>query len=305
MKNRFSFKALSLLLLLVIAGGAFKWRVDERIVARGSDDIRYIPSPEVAKVLAFGFKHALADVYWIEAINYFGEQLLSKKKNYKYLEAYADIILNLDPLFTIFYDWTATALIYNGLTITRDTVIRSTEYANFGIRKFNEVHRFDRNTILKGAFNYALETHQPLHAIPYFRLAALSFPEERQMLLTAAAYANHIHEPQLAASLKMEFLGQIAFEAQTMEELRYALAVINSAQINAQAMELLKALRLKMESEEDIKKILKKRFEESQVQTKTGSSKDAIPADPRLENVLEIEFSRTWMPPDLLVLLSL
>ncbi|MDB5038383.1 MAG: hypothetical protein JWQ35_1911 [Bacteriovoracaceae bacterium] len=295
---------ITLLIVLIIGSVLIKQRLDQSRANRAAVDIRYLPEPQVANVLAFGFREALADFYWIDAINYFGEQLLNKGRTYKYLKSYTELIFNLDPHFAYFYDWAATAFIYNAAPVTRENVINSISYINYGIQKFNEIYRYDRNMIVKGAFNYAIETTVVKNALAYFALAARSFRSERGMLLVASSYAHSQNLPAVAAALKLEYFGTIAFEAQSKSELTYALQVLSSSRMNVEAGEFVKALRIKMESEEDVRKIVEKRLEENPLQKKNPTS-NSLPVDPRIENTLQIELSRTWMPADMLALFSL
>lgn len=298
-----------LYLFLAICGVAYagsKMALDKHISERKSDaDIRRLPTPQVASFLAAGFKPALADIFWIEGINYFGEQLPKKKRNYQYLSSYCDLIFSLDPIFTTFYEWAGTVFIYNGLPIDRPTIIKSTEYVNLGIRNLNKIHRFSSQMILKGAFNYVLEAHAYRPALPYFALTARTFPEERKMLLVASTYAQSAGMPKQAAEFKLEFLGYAAFEAQNKEELNYAVHAVSSDNFQARTAHFVKSMRLQLETDKDIKEAVQKRLQENPVFRETTETDNSFIRDSRLSNVLSVDFNRTWMPPEMLVLFSM
>ena len=121
--------------VLAVAYTTTKWKVD-RITKRRTEtvDIRHLPSPRIARLISFGFKTSLADLYWIEALNYYGGQLINKKRDYKYLSAYTNLIPELDPMFMLFYEWGATSFIYNLLPISRESIVKSMHHVNLGIK---------------------------------------------------------------------------------------------------------------------------------------------------------------------------
>ncbi len=294
------------LVLLVCFCGILKFFVEEQSSKRrNKDDDRFLPSVSTAKFLSIGFEPAIADLYWIEAINYFGAQLVKKSRTYQFLPQYCDLILNLDPLFSIFYEWAGTAFIYNGLPIDNEAIIRSTEYANRGIREFDKQHRYDWRTIQKAAFNYVLEANNYLAGIPYFTLAARIFRDQRDMLLVASTYASVANQIDLSTDLKMEFLSYVAFEAQRKEELLYAIRVLSSANFNQQSARMIKSLRVKMEKDDDVRKLVENRMKEQTIYNREGEFNSPLTANPKLDNILAVDFSRTWLPPELHVLLSL
>lgn len=297
----------ALLIVLLLTGyGATKYRVDRRMKERKAElDIRYLPSKEMAKVLSFGFEPAGADLYWIEGLNYFGSELINKKRTYQYLGAYIDLIAALDPNFAMFYDWASTTFIYNGQEITRKNIRNAVKYANLGIENLNKVHRFNHQMMIKNAFNFALEMQAYKESIDYFLMAARSFPEQRDMLLVASTYALHAKNPKLSVDLKLEYLGYIAFEAQVKEQLLYALKVLSSTKTHERTGEFVRALRLKMESEEDVRKIVEARLKDSPLIQGVALANQEFSYDPKIKNVLSIDFSRTWMPPEMLVLFSI
>lgn len=297
--------SLGTLLAILVFASFVKIALDARVKSRERLDERYLPTPQLAEALSAGYENAMADVYWIEGINYFGEQLLNPKRDLKYLKGYTQIIFHLDPLFTVFYDWAATAFIYSGMKITRDKVIDSTVYVNEGIQRLHQHQRYDANLILKGAFNYAIETDYRLPSIPYFTLAARAFPDQREMFLVGSSYAFSSGDEEAASELKLEYLGTMAFEALTRDQLQYAFHVVSSPSMNQMAGDIIKAMRLRVEKDEDVKKVVANRLKTKSLQTSSFSRPSPLPSDPRLENIFSVDISRNWLAPDLHVLLSL
>lgn len=293
-----------LLIALFLTGYACtKYWVDLTVEKRrGKYDIRILPSPKTARFAAMGFEPVLADVYWIEGLNYFGSELMNKARTYKYMTQYVDLIQSLDPYFTTFYEWASTVFIYNGLPITNDSIRNAVKYANNGIRNLDKIHRYNDGMIVKNGFNFGLELHDNARAVEYFVLAGRSFASRRDMLLVASAYALYDKDTKLALDLRLEYLGHIAFEAQEREQLLYALRVLSSNKTHERTGEFMRALRLKMETDEDVKKLVEARLNDSPMLQKVALAPQEFSYDKRIENVLNIDFSRTWMPPDLLAL---
>jgi len=272
---------------------------------RLTQDVRYLPSPQSASLMSAGYKMALGDITWIEALNYFGGQMLDKNRSYKYLDRYLAIILKLDPLFRMFYEWAATAFIYNGLQITKSSLIESSRYINKGIRTLADQGIFDENIIAKGAFNFAFEAHDFKNSIPYFELAARSSRSRRDFLLIGSTYARHAGDEDKSRRMKLEFLAFTTFEAQNQEELRYALQVLTSRQFDAQAATYVKAFRLQIEKDEKIKELIEQRFASSPLLRSEAFDDSNLQTDSRLENLMRVNTSRNWIPADLHLLLNL
>jgi hypothetical protein len=68
-------------------------------------DVSWIQSPGLMRRLAVGFNAIWADIYWIRAVQYYGDTKLSvnEKKNYDQLYPLLDITTSLDPHFNIAY----------------------------------------------------------------------------------------------------------------------------------------------------------------------------------------------------------
>lgn len=301
--NRFF---VALIALLLCAYGGAKYLVDKRVALRKDKfDIRMLPTPQTARFMAVGFEAALADVYWIEGLNYFGGELTNKNRTYKYMESYVDLIEGLDPNFATFYEWASTIFIYNALPITRDQVRKAVKYANSGIVNLDKIHRYNAQTIIKNAFNFALELHDNKTALEYFTFAGRSFEDQRDMLLVGSSYALYDNNLSESTNLRLEYLAYIAFQAQSRDQLLYALRLLSSNKTQNKTGDFLRALRLKMETDEDVKKIVAARLKDSPMMEKMILAPQEFMLDKRIQNIVNIDFTRTWMPPDLLTLVSM
>lgn len=74
--------------------------------------VDWVRSPELMRRLALGFDALLADVYWIRAVQYYGDTKLStaEKKEYGRLYPLLDMTTTLDPRFNIAYRFGAILL---------------------------------------------------------------------------------------------------------------------------------------------------------------------------------------------------
>ena len=74
--------------------------------------VHWIQSPGLMRRLAVGFNAIWADIYWIRAVQYYGDTRLSEdeNKNYDQLYPLLDITTSLDPRFNIAYRFGAILL---------------------------------------------------------------------------------------------------------------------------------------------------------------------------------------------------
>lgn len=307
-------KAVSYLILSILLLGGYiasKNELDTMLHSREFEqDVRYLPSAEAARFIAAGFDEALADFYWISSLNYFGTEFSKmgkeKKSNYAYLKPYTQLISSLDPFFTFFYDWGATAFIYNGLPIVRERLIEAIRISNRGIQKLNEIERYDGSLIQKGAFNYALDAQVYAPSVAYFTLLARAIPERRDMLLVGSAYAKHSGQEHLSNQLREEFLGYQIFESKTKEQLSYALKTVLSSAFTQQALNFAKAIRIEMEKDEVLKKVVERKLKENpRIHAAYENSKsNQAPIDVKLKIFQKIDLSKNWLPPEMHLLFA-
>ena len=95
----------ALVVLLVSATGAqvaLEGKLQRPPVMEG---VQWIQSPGLMRRLAIGFNAIWADIYWIRAVQYYGDTKLSadEKKTYDQLYPLLDITTSLDPNFSIAY----------------------------------------------------------------------------------------------------------------------------------------------------------------------------------------------------------
>jgi len=99
------------------------------------EDVYYVPPPHWLPVMSLGFDRALADLLWIRALLYFGEEV-EHRGDVEHAYDYADAILALDPDFRRVYRWIAMAAMYRPGGFTIADVRRGIDYLELGVERF-------------------------------------------------------------------------------------------------------------------------------------------------------------------------
>ena len=90
-----------LLILLLLAGSGVYWSqkaIDASVGQfRSTEEVLYLPSGKVIKTLSLGHSGLLADVYWMRAVQYYGEKRLKNEKCFDLLDPLIGIATTLDP----------------------------------------------------------------------------------------------------------------------------------------------------------------------------------------------------------------
>ena len=81
------------------------WRERQFPETDPAQEILYVPSPAVLTRLALSYDAVLADIYWIRAIQYYGDRRLSDEpvKRYDLLYPLLNLTTSLDPYFSVGY----------------------------------------------------------------------------------------------------------------------------------------------------------------------------------------------------------
>ena len=146
----FSFATLALpvsrLAPWILAAGfaALAHLVHGRVLERQAEappefDVLYVPPAEHLVPMAMGYREALADLIWVRALIYSGENLGAAQ-----IEAtgrYVDAIVGLAPRFRRAYLWGGITAVYSGqATIDRPMVDRAIDIYRRGVAQFPESH---------------------------------------------------------------------------------------------------------------------------------------------------------------------
>lgn len=121
---------------LAIAGDRVRERAqDDFLKAQTYEDVYYLPPPDALILGSLGHRAALADLIWMKALVYFGEELYHGG-SVANLWRYADAILALDDHFVRVYRWVASAAIYRTGDVTVADVRKAIDYLERGARFF-------------------------------------------------------------------------------------------------------------------------------------------------------------------------
>lgn len=297
----------SIVFLAVIAGyGLSKHKLDEQIKKRDAEiEVRYLPSPQLARLLSIGYSEALANIYWIEAINYFGGQLGRNDRSYTYLKDFCDIIVYLDPYFYAFYDWASTAFVYNGLPVTRDGIVQSLDYMLSGIQRFHEIGRISPDMMRKAGFSFSLDAGLYEPASYFFDYAGRMSSRHRDSLLLSSVYNQYLNQVDEAVKRKEEYLSFTVYEARSSKEIQYAIQVLSSPTFNEEAADFMRSLRVQMETDEELKKLVKKRLESDPFFEAAVNLSNERSTDSRINQLLQVDIDRNWLPPNFHLLMNL
>jgi hypothetical protein len=123
-------------LSLAVAADLLRGQAQRHFVAAQTyEDIYYLPPPSQLVVGSLGYRAALADLIWMKALIYFGDEL-SHRGNVTNLFRYTDAMLALDQSFRRVYRWVASAAIYRTGDVTVQDVLTAIAYLERGTRLF-------------------------------------------------------------------------------------------------------------------------------------------------------------------------
>jgi hypothetical protein len=95
---RLVFTAAWVMALLAGALTGLQLVIDRHTAGLGADqEILYLQSGKTLKKLALGHEGLLADLYWMRAVQYYGEKRLRRDTNFKLLAPLIEIAVTLDP----------------------------------------------------------------------------------------------------------------------------------------------------------------------------------------------------------------
>ena len=129
-------RALALLILAV--GGASLLRADAMrgyLAGETYEDIYYLPPPTWLRVFSLGHEEALADLVWMRALVYFGQEL-TNRGDVSHVFDYGNAIVTLDPHFPAAYRWVGTSALYRTGEITARDGQRAVAFLERGVRQY-------------------------------------------------------------------------------------------------------------------------------------------------------------------------
>lgn len=126
-----------ILLLLALAGiGSLRSRaMDHYLTTQTYEDIYYLPPPQWLQVMSLGYRRALADLIWLRALIYFGDEFLHEGE-VKHVHSYGESMLTLDPDFRRVYRWVGVAGVYTPKGSRPELIERAIDVLRRGVTRF-------------------------------------------------------------------------------------------------------------------------------------------------------------------------
>ena len=196
------------------------------------EDMYYLPPSDSLVVGSLGHREALADLLWMKALVYYGEELIHRG-GVKHLFHYGDAVLALDPDFVRVYRWLASCAIYRTGDVTVDDVRAAIRYLEVAARRFPD----DGELAWDLGANYAFEL-APMLKEKADRDAARS----KGLDYLEAAAMRHAGPPWLALQTAGQ-LNALGRNEQAINHLEDAYAIASDPSIKSQIEQRLAALR--------------------------------------------------------------
>jgi len=109
----------------------------ERDATESYEDIYYLPPPGWLPVFSLGHRQALADLIWMRALIYFGEEM-GERGAMRHVFDYGEAIIRLDPDFRRVYRWIGMAGIYRPNAVSEADTRRAMSFLERGVARFPE-----------------------------------------------------------------------------------------------------------------------------------------------------------------------
>jgi hypothetical protein len=194
-------------------------------------DELYLPRPSALKAMALGHHELVADLVFIRAIIYFGTQFQGRR-DYRWLENYLDTIVNLDPKWRTPYKWAGVSTMYDGRTITNESVMQSSHFLTLGVNQFPD--DWELPWMLGCNYLFELKTDDPVQRAEwrriggeYVRHAALVGGGPQWLPLLAATILRQEGDEQ-AAMKHLEEVYYSTSDENTRQEVRNRLLSLHA-----------------------------------------------------------------------------
>ncbi len=99
-------------------------------------DKYYLPPPEQLKVISMGYREAVADLVWVNAIQHAADRRFYAGRRFPWLERYVDAVLALNPYLLKVYLWIDGTLTYARGRMNNHDWRRAIHYMERGHRAF-------------------------------------------------------------------------------------------------------------------------------------------------------------------------
>lgn len=195
------------------------------------EDIYYLPPTESLIIGSLGYREALADLLWMKALVYYGEEL-AQRGGVKNLYRYGDAVLALDPNYKRVYRWIASSALYRTGLVTVEDARAAIRYLEVAARRFPD----DGELAWDLGANYAFEL------APMLQGAEREAAKRKGLDYLEAASLRNAGPPWLALQTASE-LNALGRSEQAIRHLEDAYAVASDPAIKQRMEKQLAALR--------------------------------------------------------------
>ncbi|MCB9708623.1 MAG: hypothetical protein H6714_07560 [Myxococcales bacterium] len=224
--------ALSMAVVCGVALGIRVCRVDamrQYLAMQHYEDVYYLPPTDWLPVFSLGYHEALADLIWLKALVYFGDELYHRGQ-VAYLFNYVDAMLALDPGFRQIYRWVGSAALYRTGTVTSKDAWRAISYLEKGVRRFPDDGELawdlgaSLSYELPPLLSTAAEKEKAIaRGVPYLETAARLGAGPSWLALSNATQLVRLGQVEQALR-HLEEIYATVHDPETREQIRYQIA---------------------------------------------------------------------------------
>jgi hypothetical protein len=131
-------RLVAIVLMLATLAGVASLRgraMDQYLSTQTYEDVYYLPPPAWLQVMSLGYRRALADLIWLRALIYFGDEFLNQGE-VKHVHNYGESMLALDPDFRRVYRWVGVAGVYTPKGSPPEFIERAVNVLRRGVERF-------------------------------------------------------------------------------------------------------------------------------------------------------------------------
>jgi len=230
--------------VLVVAalGGVWTLRstsMDHYLDTQTYEDIYYLPPPNWLEVMSLGYRRALADLIWLRALIYFGDEFMNAGE-VKHVHNYGESMLKLDPDFKRVYRWVGVAGVYTPKGSPPEFIERAIDVLRRGAARFPDDGELAWDT--GATILYELLPHLPPDDP---RRERLELEGQEHMMAAARLGAG----PDWLVITNATSLRELGEKEQELRHLEEMYTLVKDAQVKAQIETRLSQLRSEAYSE--------------------------------------------------------
>ncbi|MGB5374824.1 MAG: hypothetical protein WBM75_06965 [Polyangiales bacterium] len=198
--------------------------MDQYLGTQTYEDIYYLPPPQWLEVMSLGHRRALADLIWLRALIYFGDEF-ANQGSVKHVFNYGDSMLAIDPDFKRVYRWVGMAAVYTPTGSSTEVIARAIDVLRRGAERFPNDGELAWDA--GATISYELLPHLPKDDPDRQRLKA----EGNEYMMAAARLGAGPAWLVISNATSLRKLGQTDRELRHLEEMY---AVISDPKVKAQ-----------------------------------------------------------------------